>query len=54
MSEDKRFWSHEPRKGLTEYYDSDNWLAVKISWLISKIVVWGVAIGIAYIILCNK
>jgi hypothetical protein len=38
----KRYWDHEPIKGMKEYYDSDDWFGVVILWFLARIL--GIAI----------
>jgi len=33
----KRYWEHEPIKGMKEYYDSDDWFGVETLWFFAKI-----------------
>jgi hypothetical protein len=47
---DKRYWEHEPIKGMKEYYNSDDWWDVQVVWFLAKALVIGGAIGVIWLL----
>jgi hypothetical protein len=42
----KRYWEHEPIKGMKEYYDSDDWFSVVILWFLARILGIAIIVGV--------